>query len=103
MSAPRAPGASPPESAAAPVSLRKSRRRVGRRRLRAILSHLHPSSSGFQGSFSLAAWKIDALARASASFADDIAWSKSPLSAALFAAAKAAAVTVHRLRERPAS
>jgi len=49
----------------------------------------------FPGFFSLVAWKIDALASASASFDDAIALSKSPASAAFFAAAKAEAVTVH--------
>src|SRR6266446_6330071 len=52
-------------------------------------------SSAFQASFSLLAWKIEALASASASFDDAIALSKSPASAAFFAAAKAEAVTVH--------
>jgi hypothetical protein len=43
----------------------------------------------------LVAWKIDAFAKASASLEDATALSKSPASAAFFAAAMAAAVTVH--------
>ncbi len=49
----------------------------------------------FQASFSLVAWKIEALASASASLDCATAWSKSPLSAAFLAAANAASVTVH--------
>src|ERR1700682_662051 len=60
-----------------------------------LLQRAQRISSAFQASFSLVAWKMDALASASASFDDAIALSKSPASAAFFAAAKAWAVTVH--------
>src|SRR4030095_487119 len=57
----------------------------------------------FQRVFSLVAWKIEALAKASASLADTVALSKSPASAAFFAAASVFAVVVHWLRSLPAS
>ena len=52
-------------------------------------------SRSFQSFFSLVAWKIEALASASASFDDATALSKSPASAAFFAALSVAAVVVH--------
>src|SRR5580765_1616434 len=57
----------------------------------------------FQRVLSLVAWKIDALASASASLAAATPVSKSPLSAAFLAAVSVAAVVVHWLRKLPAS
>ena len=57
--------------------------------------HAQRISISFQRVFSLVAWKIEALASASASLADAVALSKSPASADFFAAASVAAVVVH--------
>ena len=81
--------------------------RVSARRNGSIVEHdlaenrFHFSGScsanfhSFQRVFSLVAWKIEALASASASLADAVALSNSPASAAFFAAASVAAVVVH--------
>ena len=60
-----------------------------------IMVRFQRISRFFQASLSLVAWKMDALASASASFARANACSKSPFSAAFLASAKAVAVTVH--------
>src|SRR5258707_14633502 len=101
-SAARARRGTAPESAAAPVTFRKSRRRIVIGCLRAARNDQRISSA-FQACFSLVAWKIDALARASASLDDATAWSKSPASAAFFAAARVPAVVGHLLRNAAAS